>query len=99
MAYYSKKLTLLELNYNIYNKELLAIVTVLKKQRAFLQKIIELFIIKTDYKNLTEFLTTKKLNYRQVKWVKILAEYYFEIKYIKGTDNARADALSKKAEL
>jgi hypothetical protein len=29
--YYSKKMTPLELNYNIYNKELLAIVTVLKK--------------------------------------------------------------------
>ena len=36
VIYYSKKLTLLELNYNIYNKELLAIVTALKKQRAFL---------------------------------------------------------------
>ena len=31
VVYYSRKLTLLELNYNIYNKELLAIITVLKK--------------------------------------------------------------------
>jgi hypothetical protein len=31
VVYYSKKITLLELNYDIYNKELLAIVTVLKK--------------------------------------------------------------------
>jgi len=29
----------------------------------------------------------------------MLAEYYFKIKYIKGIDNARVDALSKKAEL
>jgi len=29
----------------------------------------------------------------------MLAEYYFEIKYIKGIDNARVDALSKKVEL
>ena len=36
VAYYSKKLTPPELNYNIYNKELLAIVAVLKKWRAFL---------------------------------------------------------------
>jgi hypothetical protein len=55
-------MTLLELNYNIYNKELLAIITVLKKWRAFLQRTTELFIIKTDYKNLTGFLTTKELN-------------------------------------
>ena len=36
IIYYSKKLTPLELNYDIYNKELLAIVTALKEQRAFL---------------------------------------------------------------
>jgi hypothetical protein len=53
---------LLELNYNIYNKELLVIITMLKEWRVFLQGIIELFIVKTDYKNLTGFLTTKKLN-------------------------------------
>jgi len=29
----------------------------------------------------------------------MLIEYYFEIKHIKGTDNARVDALSRKAEL
>jgi len=29
----------------------------------------------------------------------MLAEYYFEIKYIKGIDNARVDVLSRKAEL
>ena len=36
VAYYSRKMTLLELNYNIYNKKLLGIVTVLKKWRVFL---------------------------------------------------------------
>ena len=29
----------------------------------------------------------------------MLAEYYFEIKYIKGTDNARVDIFSRKVEL
>jgi len=29
----------------------------------------------------------------------MLVEYYFKIKYIKDTDNARVDALSRKAEL
>ena len=36
VVYYSRKLTLLKLNYDIYNKELLAIVTALKEQRVFL---------------------------------------------------------------
>jgi len=29
----------------------------------------------------------------------MLIEYHFEIQYTKGTDNARVDALSRKAEL
>jgi len=29
----------------------------------------------------------------------MLAEYYFEIKYIKSIDNARVDILSRKIEL
>jgi len=29
----------------------------------------------------------------------MLAEYYFKIKYIKDTDNARIDMLSRKVEL
>ena len=36
VVYYSRKLTLLKLNYDIYDKELLAIITVLKEWRAFL---------------------------------------------------------------
>jgi hypothetical protein len=65
----------------------------------FLQRTIKPFIVKTDYKNLIEFLTTKELNQRQVKWVEILVEYYFKIKHVKGIDNIRADTLSKKAKL
>jgi hypothetical protein len=45
------------------------------------------------------FLITKKLNQRQIRWVKILIEYYFKIKYIKDTDNIKADIFSKKTEL
>ena len=55
-------MTLVELNYNIYNKELLGIVIVLKKQRAFLYSTIELFKVITDHKNLVGFLITKELN-------------------------------------
>ena len=57
-------MTLAELNYNIYNKELFGIVTAFKKWRAFLYNTTELFKVVIDYKNLLEFLTTKKLNQR-----------------------------------
>ena len=91
-------MTLVELNYNIYNKKLLGIVTVLKKQKAFLYSTTKPFKIITDYKNLTKFLTTKDLNQKQVKQVEELTEYYFKIKYIKGFKNIKADIFSKKAK-
>ena len=59
----------------------------------------EPFMVKTDHKNLTSFLTIKKLNRRQVRWTEMLTEYYFVIEYVKGLDNARTDALSRKKEL
>ena len=99
VVYYSQKITPLKLNYNIYNKELLTIVAVLKEQRVFLQGIIELFIVKTDHKNLINFLITKELNQRQVRWAEMLIEYYFKIKHIKGINNTKADILNRKTEL
>ena len=52
-----------------------------------------------DYKNLTRFLTTKELNYKQVRWAEMLIKYYFKIEYVKGIDNIKANTLSKKIEL
>ena len=52
-----------------------------------------------DHKNLIGLLTIKVLNQRQVKWVKILVKYYFNIKYIKGINNIKVDIFNKKAEL
>ena len=51
-----------ELNYDIYDKELLGIVMVFKEWKVFLQGTLKPFIVKIDHKNLTGFLTTKELN-------------------------------------
>ena len=53
-------------------------------------------MVKTDHKNLTSFLITKELNRKQVKWAEMLAEYHFKIEYVKGSDNVKVDALSRK---
>ena len=44
------------------------------------------------------FTTTKDLNKQQVRWLEILANYDIYILYVKGTENIRADALSRKPE-
>ena len=78
---------------------MLGIVIVLKEWKAFLYNIIKLFRVVIDYKNLIGFLTIKELNCRQVRWIKELIKYYFKIKYIKGTENAKTDIFNRKAEL
>ena len=65
----------------------------------FLQSTKEPFVVKTDHKNLTSFLITKKLNQKQVKWAEMLIEYHFKIKHVKGLNNAKTDALSRKEKL
>ena len=52
----------------------------------------------TDHKNLIYFTTTKVLNCRQVCWAETLAAYNFTIAYCKGSENARADALSRRTD-
>jgi len=64
-----------------------------------LQSTKEPFVVKTDYKNLISFLITKELNQRQVRWAEMLTKYHFKIKHVKKSDNAKADALSRKKKL
>ena len=40
------------------------------------------------------FLTIKEFNKRQIQQAETLAEYYFKIKYTKGSNNVRVDVLS-----
>ena len=66
VAYMSRKLSLAEQNYDIYNKELLAIVAALETWRVYAEGLLDLTIF-TDYKNLLHFTTIKQLNRRQVR--------------------------------
>ncbi|CCD50686.1 hypothetical protein BofuT4_P087490.1 [Botrytis cinerea T4] len=52
----------------------------------------------TNHKNLVYFTTTKQLNRRQIRWSETMANYNFRISYVKGSENARANALSRKPE-
>ena len=93
VAYYSQKMTQAEQNYDIHNKELLAVVNTLKHWRVYAESSSELTVL-TDHKNLTMFTTTKKLNRQQVRWAELLGQHKFKILYTPGQDNRRADTLS-----
>ena len=62
VAYRSKKFSGLELNYDVHDKKLLAIVDAFEKWRAYLERSKHPIVVYSDHKNLLNFTTTKKLN-------------------------------------
>jgi len=57
-------MSLAELNYDIYDKKLLAIVAAFQEWRVYLKGFKYQIRVLTDYKNLTYFITIKALNRR-----------------------------------
>ncbi|KAI7411517.1 hypothetical protein KC336_g12012 [Hortaea werneckii] len=98
VAYLSRKMTPAELNYEIHDKELLAIVEACRHWRVYLEGQEQTIEVITDHKNLTSFTTTKVLNRRQVRWYEELATFKLKIHYRKGSENGRADALSRRTD-
>jgi hypothetical protein len=87
-----------EQNYDIHNKEMLAVIRALEEWQAELQSLqrSERFAIFTDHRALEYFMTTKKLSARQACWAEFLSRFYFLIKYHTGKSNIIADILSCK---
>jgi hypothetical protein len=99
VAFYSRKFIPAEINYEIYDKEMLAIVTAFDEWRHYLEGTVHPVTVFTDHKNLEYFQTTKILNRRQARWAEKLSRFDFKIFYRKGSANERADALSRRSEL
>ena len=66
VAFLSKSLDEMERNYEIYDKEILAIIRGLESWRHLLEGAQSKFKIWTDYKNLEYLMKAQKLNQRQV---------------------------------
>jgi transposase InsO family protein len=96
VAFYSRKLLPAEMNYQIYDKELLAIVCAFKHWRHYLEFSASTTVVLTDHRNLEYFTTTRNLSRRQVRWSEVLSDYNFVIKYRPGSQNAAADSLSRR---
>jgi hypothetical protein len=97
IAYYSRQMSPAEQNYDIHDKELLAIVAALRHWRVYCEGAPGLTVL-SDHKNLTYFTTTKELTRRQSRWSELLGQYKFEIRYTPGKENERADALSRRSD-
>ncbi len=94
-AFYSKKLSPAERNYDIGNRELLAIKLALEEWRHWLEGATHPFLVLTDHKNLEYLQDAKRLNPRQARWALFFTRFNFKISYRPGPRNVKADALSR----
>src|SRR5215470_8795448 len=95
LAFFSKKLQPAETRYSTFSRELLAMYLSIKHFRYFLQG--RDFSIYTDHKPLTHAITSYSDRHspRESRHLEFVAQFTTDIRYIKGTDNNQADALSR----
>ncbi|KAK3535604.1 hypothetical protein QTP70_017137 [Hemibagrus guttatus] len=97
-AFYSWKLTTAEANYDVGNRELLAIKAALEEWRHWLEGARHPFQVLTDHHNLEYLCGTKRLNPRQARWALFFTRFRFMVTYRPGSKNGKADVLSRKFE-
>ncbi|GJZ92797.1 putative reverse transcriptase domain-containing protein, partial [Tanacetum coccineum] len=97
IAYASRQLKPNEENYTTHDFELGAVVFALKIWRHYLYGTKS--TVFTDHKSLQHILDQKELNMRQRRWLELLADYDYEIRYHPGKANVVADALSRKERI
>ena len=87
-----------ERNYEIYDKEMLAIIRALEAWCHYLEGLPRRFEVQSDHKNLEYWRTAQHLTRRQARWALYLSRFDFEITHKPGTSNGRADALSRRPD-
>ena len=93
-AYFSRMFTPAQRNYDIYDRELLAVILALKEWRQYLQGTQHPVTIITNYKNLSYVKDPRKLSRRQARWSLFLQDFDILWQVTPGSKMAPADALS-----
>ena len=79
--------------YSTTERELFAIILAIRKWKPFLGY--TKFVAETDHQALTGYMKLDDPHGKIARWIVELNQFNFELKYIKGTLNASADALSR----
>ena len=96
-AFFSRRLSPAERNYDVGNRELLAVVLALEEWRHMLEGAEQPFVVWTDHKNLSYLRSAKRLNSRQARWALFLGRFNFILTYRPGSRNTKPDALSRQS--
>ncbi|CAJ0964647.1 unnamed protein product [Ranitomeya imitator] len=94
-AFFSRKFSPAERNYDVGNRELLAMKWAFEEWRHWLEGAKHRVVVLTDHKNLTYLESAKRLNPRQARWSLFFSRFDFVVSYLPGSKNVKADALSR----
>ncbi len=94
IAYEARRLSTLEQNYPITEKECLAIVWMIQKFKQYLRGWIP-FTVYTDHAALKTLMKHDNPTPRKARWMEVLATYFFETEYRPGKKMGYADYLSR----
>lgn len=95
IAFFSRKLNSAKRNYDVGNRELLAVKLALEEWRHWLEGAQHPFVVLTNHKNLQYVQTAKRLNPRQARWALFFTGFNFILSYRPGSKNGKANALSR----
>ena len=98
IAFFFKKHSPTECNYEIYNKKLITIVRCFEEWRAKLEGLLYIIKVLSDHKNLEYFIITKLLSRRQARWSEFLSRFNFRITYRTEKALTKPDALIRRLE-
>ena len=97
VAFFSAKLSDAERNYDVREREFMAIYRACLHWRPYLHGL-QPFRLLSDHKSLLYYMTMPNLSGRLARWVEKMQEFDCGIEYIKGEANIVADALSRRAD-
>ena len=97
VAFFSKKHSPAQCNYEIYDKKLLAIVRSFEEWRPHLIGAAQPIRVLTDHKNLEYFATMRQLNQRQVRWLGFMVQFPWYAEYRPGKLGGKPDALTRRS--
>ena len=94
-AFFSRRLSPPERNYDVGNRELLVVKLALEEWRHWLEGAALPFIVWTDHRNLAYIQSARRLNSRQARWALFFGRFDFSLTYRPGSQNGKPDALSR----
>jgi transposase InsO family protein len=97
VAYMSRKLKPAEINYDVREKEFMALVDACSHWRHYLHSTVP-FKLLSDHDSLKYHKSMPHLSGRLARWVEKMAEFDYTIEHIAGVKNVVADALSRRAD-